>query len=137
MLEEIRNIKSGRKELRSFAIVVAAALIVLGFLLLLWDRDYYFYLFVTAGAFITAGLLFPLVLWPLQKVWMTLSILLGWLITRIILGLFFYLVITPTGALGRLFGHRFLDLKYSRSDESYWIKRKDGSSEPADYEKQF
>ncbi len=137
MLDEIRNIKSGNRELRSFAVVMAVALAVLGLLLLWKGRDYYLYFLVGAGAFMAIGLVVPVVLWPLHKIWMTAAVVLGWLMTRVILGILYYLVITPTSLLGRLFGKRFLDLKIDRSATSYWIKREDRPSEPADLERQY
>ncbi len=83
------------------------------------------------------GLAAPIILWPLQKIWMMVAVILGWVMTRIILSILFYLVITPISLLGRLFGKRFLDLKIDRSATSYWIKRENKPTEPADFEKQF
>ena len=60
---------------------------------------------------------------PLHFAWMRFSQVLGWFSTRIVLSLFFYLIITPTGLLMKLLGKDLLDQKINKSARSYWIKR--------------
>ncbi len=60
---------------------------------------------------------------PFHIGWMKLAYFLGWFNTRLLLGIFFYLIITPTGLLMRLFGKDLLDEKIDKSAKSYWIKR--------------
>ena len=61
---------------------------------------------------------------------------LGWLNTRLILGLVFYLMITPLGLLIRLAGTDLLDEKIDKKAESYWKKRPPAPG-PARYEKSY
>jgi hypothetical protein len=68
---------------------------------------------------------------------MTLAILLGWLMTRIILIILFYLVVTPIGLLAKLSGKDFLNRKFNREAQSYWIPRKATTTDKGNYEKQF
>jgi hypothetical protein len=60
---------------------------------------------------------------PFHVAWMTFAFFLGWLNTRILLGLFFYLIVTPTGLLMRALGKDLLDEKIDKSAISYWKKR--------------
>jgi hypothetical protein len=55
----------------------------------------------------------------------------------VILSVLFYLVVTPIGLLGRLFGKGFLDLKFNRNVDSYWIPKAKVKLEKSDYERQF
>ena len=61
----------------------------------------------------------------------------GWFMTRVILSLLFYLVVTPIGLIARLSGNQFLDVKMDDSQTSYWNYRKTKKDEKEDYEKQF
>ena len=137
IVEEIKTIKSSKSDLRKFGITMGIVLILFGGLFLWRDKDYYIYLFIIAAAFIIPGLAIPFVLKPIHKVWMTISIILGWIMTRVILSILFYLVVTPTRCLARLFGKQFLDLKIDKNVSSYWISKEEQKLNKADYEKQF
>lgn len=137
ILEEIKSIKSGKKELREFGIIIGIALGLLGGLLLWRGRDNYHYLFIIAAVFIFCGLTLPSLLQPLQKAWMTLAVIIGWFTTRIILCILFYLVFTPIGFVSRLLGKQFLDLKMDRSKKSYWIYKESKEFNQNGYKRQF
>ena len=68
---------------------------------------------------------------------MSLAAVIGWFMTRVILGGVFYLLVTPISLLSRLSGKRFLDLKLDRDRDSYWNYRQVKNFEQSDYEKQF
>jgi len=135
--EEIKNIKSGKSDLRRFGITMGVVLVLLGGVLWWREIDWYGYLFICAAVFIVLGFAVPTTLKPIHIAWMTLSIVLGWIMTRVILSVLFYLIITPTGWLGKLFGERFLDLKIDPDASSYWIHRKKLDANKSDYERQF
>lgn len=60
---------------------------------------------------------------PIHIGWMTLAFALGWFNTRLLLGIFFYLILTPLGVIMRLFGVDLLDQKIDRQATTYWKKR--------------
>lgn len=135
--EEINNIKESKKDLRKFGITVGIALLIASLLLFWSDKSSYIY-FLIAGAFlIFMGLSYPDILKPLNKVWMALAIILGWFMSRIILSILFYLVLTPIGLIAKIFGKRFLNLRIDKNAKSYWVQREVISPENGDYEKQF
>jgi hypothetical protein len=72
---------------------------------------------------ILAGTLAYPVLRPVYIGWMTFAYALGWINTRILLGVFFYLVLTPIGIFLRLAGKDLLDRRIDRRASSYWIRR--------------
>jgi hypothetical protein len=137
LIEEIRNIKSTKKDLRNFGLAVGVVLFLIGGLLFWKERPSYPY-FLGIGTFLIAsGLILPGLLKPFQKVWMTLAVILGWIMTRVILSILFYLILTPTGFAARLTGARFLELKWDKEAKSYWNLREEKAAEPKSYEKQF
>ena len=139
LLEEIKNIKSEKRDLRNFGITIGIALGILGGLLWWRGRDTYSYFLIFSAAFILFGLVMPALLKPLQKAWMTLAVIMGWFMTRLILAVLFYLVFTPIGILSKLFGNKFLDLKVEKSNKSYWIYKEKETLpfNKSKYEKQF
>ena len=137
MIEELQNIKGTRENLRKFAITVTVVLAVIGVVLLWKNRAGYQYLWIVAVLLIVCGWAVPAILKPLYFVWLAFAALLGWIMTRVILGILFYIIFTPIGVIGRMLGKRFLDLRWKAAADSYWEYRKDSRLEPEHYEKQF
>lgn len=138
MLEEIRNIRTGKSDLRRFGITFAIITGLIGALFIWRARQGYLLLLSLSALFLLLGLALPVVLKPVYKAWMTLAILMGWVMTRVILTLLFFAVVTPTGVFARLIGHRFLDTEFRRNmKESYWIPKKTADKTKAHYERQF
>lgn len=137
IIDAIKNIKKTRAELRRFGITVGIVLGLLGGLLLWRGRDYYFYFLMFSTAFLFLGLIAPILLKPIHKAWMTLTMFLGSLITKAILNILFFLVVTPIGFLARIFGKEFLDTRFDRNAESYWIPRVSSQFDRGNYENQF
>jgi hypothetical protein len=69
--------------------------------------------------------------------WMRAASVLGWINTRLILSIMFYLIFTPTGLLMKLFGADLLERKINKRKDSYWIKKEKKDFSPLDYERQF
>lgn len=137
LIEEIRSIKSTRRDLRNFGLVVGAGFALIGGFLL-WKSNAAGPWFIGAGALLAlSGLAIPTLLKPLQKVWMTLAVIMGWFMTRVILSVLFYTTITPIGLAARIFGKRFMDHHLSRDSASYWHKREGTPSDLKHFERQF
>ena len=137
--EEIKKIPMDRKALRSFGLLMACVLLLFGGWL--WWKSAATWPWVLSAAAVLAivGLATPAVLKPFHKGWMILALIMGWVMTRVVLTLVYYLVLTPIGFLGRAFGEQFLQLKLTRSGEtpSYWVRRTGPPREKSDYERQF
>ncbi|MEK6776199.1 MAG: SxtJ family membrane protein [bacterium] len=138
MLEEIRNIRTGKSDLRKFGITFAIITGLIGALFIWRARQGYPLLLTLSALFLLMGLVLPVVLKPIYKAWMTLAILMGWVMTRVILTLLFLAVVTPTGVFAKLASHRFLDTEFRRNmRESYWIPKKTENKTKDHYERQF
>lgn len=135
--EELKSINSSRAELRKFGFTVGTALAVLGGIFFWLEKPFYPYLLYPGMVLIALGWLFPAFLKPLQRLWMALALIMGWLMSRVILILLYYLLLTPVALIARLVGKRFLDLKWDRSQNSYWNYREKQPLDPHRYEKQF
>jgi hypothetical protein len=58
---------------------------------------------------------------------------LGWWVSRVVLFVIFFLVLTPVALLARLLGKRFLDLGRGGQAKSYWVARDRGR--PSKYDR--
>jgi len=138
LIEEIRNIKSQKSDLRSFGLTIGIVTGLIGGMLLWRNRDYYLYFLIVSGVFLASGLMLPNLLKPFHKAWMTLAVIMGWVMTRVILFVLFFLVVTPIGLLARLLKRDLLRLKIDRNNcSSYWIQRGREEVKRSDYERQF
>ena len=137
MLEEIKNIKCEKSDLRNFGITFGViSLIVSGFLFWNGKEVYPIILSISIFLFFTA-ISIPAVFKPFYWIWMIFAIILGWIMTRVILSLLFFLVLTPIGLTLRFFAKQFLELRWDKSKESYWNFRKNEHLQKEVYEKQF
>lgn len=137
ILEDIKNIKSGKKELREFALTMGlVALIFFGFALARQKASGKYFL-ASGILLIFLGLIFPRVLKPFQRAWMAFSVVLGFFMSRLVLVFLFYGVLTPLGLLTKLFSKDILDERISKGSSSYWIQRTAGVKDKKSYENQF
>ncbi|RJP72673.1 MAG: hypothetical protein C4539_03215 [Ignavibacteriales bacterium] len=137
MLEEFKNIKSSKDELRKFGLTIGIVLLLIALFIFTFKASLSIVLVAPGLLFIMFAFTAPIILLPFQKFWMALAIVLGWLSTRIILSIIFYLMLTPIRIIARIFGKEFLDLKIDRNAKSYWRYRSQKEFNPLDYEKQF
>jgi hypothetical protein len=113
-----------KKQLRSFGLTVGGVFAVIG----LWPvivrgGDPRWWFLVLAALLLVPAAIAPGVLtWPYKR-WMELGHLLGWLNTRIILGVIFFLVVTPIGLIRRWLGKDPMGRRFRPDLDSYRIPR--------------
>jgi hypothetical protein len=119
------------------------ALIVAGVLLLLAAWNYHrgrltlvAVLGGTGALLLLVGLLVPPLARGFHTLWMRLALLLGWVNSRILLGLMFYGVFAPYNLIGRLLRRDPLKRRQPRS-ESYWLPRKQTRQTKEQFERTF
>ena len=108
---------------RSFGIVFFVVFLIIAIYPLTHSGDLRLWSVIISITFLVLGLLNSKILTPLNKLWFKLGIFLGKIISPIIMGIIFFLVVTPTGLIIRLFGKDVLNLKYNKN-KSYWIEKK-------------
>ncbi len=115
---------STERRLRNFGLVMAGAFAVIGVLGLFRGRSWWPAAAALSGAFALSGIAFPGVLEPVERFWMKFAAVLGFVMTNVILTVFFFLVITPAGLLMRLFRRDPLRLRPDRCS-TYWVSVED------------
>ena len=129
------NQAATRKELRQFGLLVGAVFTVIGVWPLLFRGEpLRLWAIVIGGLLIACGGVFPSVLWPVHKGWMWAGHILGWINTRILLGIVFYALVTPIGLVFRLMGK---DTMKKRFDESSTYRVVRSRRPPAHMKYQF
>ena len=137
MLEEIKNIKSEKSDLRKFGITFGVILLIIAGFLFWKEKESFQLLFTFGVTLFILGIAIPFILKPIYWVWMIFATILGWIMTRVILSLLFYIIVTPIGLIARFFGKQFLELQWDKSKESYWNFRTNEHLKKENYEKQF
>ena len=136
-LKDIKELKTGARELRNFGLLVGGVFALLGLLFMARGKAAYPWLLTPGLVLIAFGAIAPRTLKHIYLVWMGLALVLGFVVSHVILTVFFFLVITPIGLIARLAGKDFLRLKLDRQAKSYWIPREHKKKAAEDYERQF
>ena len=113
------------KGLRKFGLTTGAIIVLLFVLFFPWVFDMEnlpIWPWVVAGLLWVPALVIPNLLGPVYTTWMKIGHALGWVNTRIILGLLFYAMVLPMGLIMRLFGNDPMSRKLDKSVSSYRIK---------------
>ncbi len=135
IFSELQNIKSTRAELKKFGLSVGGGLLTISIFIFLTKDRLPTTLLLISIFLIISGHFLPAILKPIQKLWMGLALILGFISTRVILTLLFIIAVIPTGLIAKLFNYDPLQLK--KKQKSYWKKVSNASSNPKYYEKQF
>lgn len=118
--EEMRAIPSNRKILREFGLLVGGVFLVLGALLYWKGRAWAVWMAAPGFLLFLAGLAMPEILRVVHRYWMTLALLIGWVVTRILLTVLYFTTVTPIGIFLKLTGKDLLDEKIEGNPETYW-----------------
>lgn len=122
---------------RSFGLVFTVLFLVIGTAPLLSREPPRYWALAIACTFLLAALLFAGVLAPLNRLWMKLGALLHRVVNPVILGILFYLVITPMGLGMRALGKNPLRLGREAKLHTYWIERMPPGPPPESFTDQF
>ena len=108
---------------RSFGIVFFVVFLLIALYPLTYSEEIRAWSVIISLIFLVLGLFNSKILTPLNKLWFKFGIFLGKIISPIIMGIIFFLVVTPIGLLMRLLGKDLINLKYN-NNKSYWIEKK-------------
>jgi hypothetical protein len=118
--------------LRKFGLTTGAIIVVLFVFFFPWVFDMAampMWPWIVAGILWVPALLMPSLLRPVYATWMKIGHAIGWVNTRIILGVLFYVLVLPMGLIMRLFGKDPMAREMNKSISSYRIE---SVSEPKD-----
>jgi len=128
--EWVRGLKERWKQVavepgrvRNFGLMLAGLLILIGTVAWIRDHGHYgvLWLFGLLVLFVTFRA--PRACSDWYRAWMVAAGAISWVLLRVILGAFFYLVLSPMACVMRLFGKDFLEESLNRQAISYWQKR--------------
>ena len=114
------NIKIGSN--KSFGLVFFIFFLIVSLYPLVNGEDIRKWSLVFSIIFLVLGLTNSKILNPLNKLWFKFGIFLGKIMSPVIMGIIFFLVVTPIGLLMRLFGKDILNLKFNNK-ATYWIEK--------------
>ena len=117
-----KNIKISSN--RSFGFVFFVVFFVISLWPILSENEIRIWSLILSVIFLILGILNSKILTPLNKVWFRFGIFLGNFIAPIVMGIVFFLVVTPTGILMKLFKKDLINLK-KNNDKTYWVEKKE------------
>ena len=112
---------------RSFGIVFFIVFLLIAIYPLINSGELRLWSLVISVFFLVLGLINSKILNPLNKLWFKFGIFLGKIISPLIMGIIFFLVVTPIGLLMRLLNKDLLNLKFNNKS-SYWIEKTEPKS---------
>ena len=107
---------------RSFGIVFFIVFLLIALYPILKGNDLRIWSLVISFIFLALSLINSKILTPLNRLWFKFGLLLGRFISPLIMGIIFFVVVTPIGIIMRLLKKDLLNLKYNKKD-SYWIDK--------------
>ena len=107
---------------KSFGIVFFIVFFLIGVWPIFNNGNVRYWVIIISLIFLILGMINSKVLSPLNKAWFQFGILLGKVITPFILGIIFFLVVTPIGILMRMLNRDLLNLRFN-SNKSYWVEK--------------
>jgi hypothetical protein len=111
---------------------------LIGCYLLLWKGSENGWIWIIAGAVLAACRMIPPLFRAIYDLWIGFSIVLGYFVSRILLTIVFFLVITPTGLIMRALGKDPMERKLDPAATTYWRRKEQEPDTSIErYEKQF
>ena len=122
---------------RAFGIVFTVVFVIVGLWPLTGGGSPRIWALIVAGVFLAAALMYPTILAPLNRLWTRFGLLLHKITNPIIMGLVFFVTVTPTALIMKMMGKDPLNRKIDRNAKSYWIDRQPPGPSPDTMKNQF
>jgi len=129
------TVKAGSE--RMFGLVFMAVFVLMGLWPLWAGQPVKIWALAAAGGFLAAALIAPKLLRPLNLAWFKFGLLLHKIVNPIVMGLLFFLTVTPMAIIFRLTGKDLLNRKFEPEAETYWIRRDPPGPAPDSMKNQF
>lgn len=144
IIQEIKDeiaavyVKPSSRDMTVLALIFLVIPGIIGGYLAFWKHSTNGYIWMVAGAVLCLARLVPPLFRVIYRFWIQFSVVLGFFVSRILLTIIFFLVITPTGIIMRLVGKDPMERKLDPAATSYWTRREDEADRSLErYEKQF
>ena len=124
------NIKAG--SIKSFGIVFFLFFVIIALYPLLNENSIRVWSLIVGFIFLFLGMLNSPLLKPLNLIWFKFGLFLGKFIAPIVMGIVYFMVVFPTFLLLKIFKRNYLNIKYERNRNSYWLNIKNKSNSMKD-----
>ena len=122
---------------KSFGFLFGSIFLIIAIYFIFQKNNYFSLIsFLLSFSFLILSILKPTLLLPLNRLWMRFGLLLSLIVNPIVLGLIFFVLITPIGIVSRLFGRDELKLKLKDSN-SYWMVPNSNNNIKKSFKQQF
>ena len=108
---------------RNFGLVFFVVLLIIALWPLKYESDIRLWVIILSLVFLVLGVLNSRFLSPLNKLWFKFGILLGSIVSPIVMGAVFFIVVTPVGLIMRCLGKDLLRINKNKTISTYWINR--------------
>ena len=115
-MSDIKN--NNKPSNKNFGIVFFIVFLLVAFYPLTFNGEIKIWSLLISLLFLLLGMMNSKILTPLNKTWFKFGIILGKIVSPIIMGIIFFLVVTPIGLIMRVFKKDILNLKYN-NDKTY------------------
>ena len=131
---DMTNTEVTNQDLRKFGFIMGGMFALMFGLFFPWlfnksAENWPIWPFIVLAIFWTFAVFMPQALRPVNEIWLKIGNVLGWINTRIILGIMFFLLIFPTGLILKLFGKDSMDRKLDAKLKTYRKKIKPRNKE--------
>ena len=112
---------------RSFGIVFCIVFLIIAFYPIINGETARIWSIIVSLIFLLLGSFNSKILTPLNKIWFKFGLFIGRIISPLIMGIIFFLVVTPIGILMRILNKDLINLKFN-DKKSYWIEKTEPKS---------
>lgn len=135
--DELRYIDHSDEAVKKTGLTVGVVLILVSLLLWYLGKTSFMYFSILGGLFVILAFIAIPILRPFHKLWMMLALLMGFVMSRVILAILYYLILAPIGLLAKIVGKKFMPLGFDKNAATYWEKRENTAKQQIDYDRQF
>lgn len=122
---------------RAFGVVFSVVFAIVGLLPLWSEAPVRLWALIVAGVFLVAGFAAPKALRPLNLIWFRFGLLLHKIVNPLVMGMLFFITVTPIALIMRLCGKDPLHRRFSPDATTYWTMRESGEPTPGSMRRQF
>jgi len=108
---------------RNFGLVFFIIFVIVSLWPLTYEGPIRIWTVIISLVFLILGLMNSKLLTPLNKLWFKFGTILGVIVVPVVMGVVFFLVVTPIGLVMKIMGRDLLNKKYDKKKRTYWIKR--------------
>ncbi|MDA8867374.1 SxtJ family membrane protein [Candidatus Pelagibacter sp.] len=124
-MKNYKNIKISSD--KSFGLVFFCFFLIISFYPIIDGGKLRYWSLTLSFIFLILGLLNSSILSPLNRLWYKFGLILGSIVSPVVMGVVFFIVITPISLIMKILGKDLLNLKKVKSN-TYWIEKKDSKS---------